>query len=246
MIKLKRRGSSGIRAFSSLEGTCLVSDFYGQVGTLDSVRVTLILSFFSTIFSSILGITLGLWLERRKFPGKRVIIRINRTLMGLPSVVVGLVTYMLLMHQGPLGFLNWLFTIKGMIVAQTIIITPIICGMIFTYANRIAPAIRHFAQSMGASKRQTNRLLLKEMKNEMYFAVVTGFGRSISEVGAVLIVGGNIKNNTRTMTTAISTLKSAGIFTDGIYLGLILLAMAFILQTVADYLRKEDQFDENY
>lgn len=224
----------------------MVSEFYGQIGSLDSVRVTVILSFFSTLFSSALGISLGLWLERRRFPGKRLIIRVNRTLMGMPSVVVGLVTYMLLMRNGPLGFLNWLFTIQGMVVAQTIIITPIICGMIFTYANRIAPMVRSFAQSMGASKRQTNLLMLKEMKNEMYFAVITGFGRSISEVGAVLIVGGNIKNSTRTMTTAISTLKSAGVFTDGIFLGIVLMVMAFIVQTAADHLRKEDDFNENY
>lgn len=224
----------------------MVSEFYGQIGSLDSVRVTVILSFFSTVFSSALGISLGFFLERYRFPGKRLIVRVNRTLMGMPSVVVGLVTYMLLMRHGPLGFLNWLFTIQGMIIAQTIIITPIICGMTFTYANRIAPAVRSFAQSMGASKRQTSLLLLKEMKNEMYFAVVTGFGRSISEVGAVLIVGGNIKNSTRTMTTAISTLKSAGVFTDGIFLGIVLMLMAFIIQTAADRFRKEDNFDENY
>ncbi len=224
----------------------MFSDFFGQIGTFDSVRVTIIMSFASTIISSILGITAGLWLERHKFPGKRFIVRVNRTLMGMPSVVVGLITYMLLMRRGPLGFLNWLFTIQGMVVAQVIIISPIICGMVFTNAERIAPAIRMFAKNMGANRSQTNRLLLREMRNEMYFAVVTGFGRSISEVGAVLMVGGNIKNSTRTMTTAISTLKSAGIFTDGIALGIILLVMAFILQTVADRLRKQVSYDENY
>ncbi|NLA86884.1 MAG: ABC transporter permease [Clostridiales bacterium] len=204
------------------------------------------MSFASTIISSVLGIAAGLWLERHKFPGKRLIVRVNRTLMGMPSVVVGLITYMLLMRRGPLGFLNWLFTIQGMVVAQVIIITPIICGMVFTNAERIAPAIRMFAKNMGANRSQTNRLLLREMRNEMYFAVVTGIGRSISEVGAVLKVGGHIKNSTRTMTTAISTLKSAGIFTDGIVLGFLLLVMAFIIQTVADRLRKQVSYDENY
>jgi tungstate transport system permease protein len=204
------------------------------------------MSFASTVISSILGIAAGLWLERHRFPGKRLIIRINRTLMGMPSVVVGLITYMLLMRRGPLGFLNWLFTIQGMVIAQVIIITPIICGMVFTNADRIAPAIRMFAKNMGASRRQTSRLILREMRNEMYFAVVTGFGRSISEVGAVLMVGGNIKNSTRTMTTAISTLKSAGIFTDGIVLGIILLVMAFVIQTAADRLRKQVSYDDNY
>lgn len=224
----------------------MFSEFFGQIGTFDSVRVTIIMSLASTVIASVLGITAGLWLERHRFPGKRFIIRLNRTLMGMPSVVVGLITYMLLMRRGPLGFLNWLFTIQGMVVAQVIIITPIICGMVFTHADRIAPAIRMFAKNMGASSRQTNRLILREMRNEMYFAVVMGFGRSISEVGAVLMVGGNIKNSTRTMTTAISTLKSAGVFTDGIVLGVILLVMAFVIQTVADRLRKQVSYDENY
>ena len=224
----------------------MFSEFFGQIGTFDSVRVTIIMSLASTVIASVLGITAGLWLERHRFPGKRFIIRLNRTLMGMPSVVVGLITYMLLMRRGPLGFLNWLFTIQGMVVAQVIIITPIICGMVFTHADRIAPAIRMFAKNMGASSRQTNRLILREMRNEMYFAVVMGFGRSISEVGAVLMVGGNIKNSTRTMTTAISTLKSAGVFTDGIVLGVILLVIAFVIQTVADRLRKQVSYDENY
>jgi tungstate transport system permease protein len=222
------------------------SEFFSQMGSLDSIKVTLIMSFSSTIISSLLGIAAGLWLERHRFPGKRIVIRINRTLMGVPPVVVGLVTYMLLMRRGPLGFLDWLFTIQGMVVAQTIIITPIICGMVHAHAARTAPAIRMFAKNMGATKAQTNMLMLKEMRNELYFTVVTGFGRSISEVGAVFLVGGNIKNSTRTMTTAITTLKSAGIFTDGIILGVILLIMAFIIQTLADHLRKEDSYDENY
>lgn len=224
----------------------LFAEFFGQIGTLDSIRVTLIMGLASTAVSSLFGIMLGLWLESHTFPGKRIVIRINRTLMGLPSVVVGLVVYMLLMRRGPLGFLNWLFTINGMVIAQVILITPVICGLVYTSAARISPSIRIYAKNMGANSLQTNLLIIKEMRNEMYFAMVTGFGRAISEVGAVIMVGGNIKNSTRTMTTAISTLKSAGIFTDGIYLGVILLVLAFILQTIADYLRKEASYDGNY
>jgi tungstate transport system permease protein len=133
-----------------------------------------------------------------------------------------------------------------MILAQTLIITPIISGMVYSHASRSAPSIRQFARTMGASKWQTNLLLVKEMKHEIYFAIVTGFGRSISEVGAVMLVGGNIKGSTRTMTTAISLLKSQGIFTEGVTLGIILLVMAFILQWMADYFRKEEIIDENY
>ncbi len=224
----------------------MFADFFSQIGTLDSIRVTFVMGISSTAISSLLGIVLGLLLERHRFPGKRIVVRINRTLMGLPSVVVGLIVYMLLMRRGPLGFLDWLFTIKGMVVAQVILITPVICGLVHTAATRIAPSIRVYAKNMGATALQTNLLIFKEMRNEMYFAAVTGFGRAISEVGAVIMVGGNIKNNTRTMTTAISTLKSAGIFTDGIFLGVILLVLAFILQTVADHFRREASYDENY
>ena len=133
-----------------------------------------------------------------------------------------------------------------MILAQTIIITPIICGMIYSYAVKTVPAIRVLAKTMGADKRQTNWLILKEMKQEIYFAVITGFGRSISEVGAVMLVGGNIKGHTRTMTTVISLLKSQGVFTEGVALGILLLLMSFILQCLADFFRKEEKVDENY
>lgn len=224
----------------------IFSDFFSTVGVVDSIRVTLIMSFWSTLIASLLGITLGFALERKQFPGKRAVIRLNRTLMGAPPVVIGLLTYMLLRKKGPLGSLRWVFTIQGMVMAQVLIITPIICGMVYSYAVQKAPAIRAFAKTMGADRKQTGRLLLREMKNELYFAVVSGYGRSISEVGAVFLVGGNIKNNTRTMTTAISTLKGAGDYYEGVFLGVILMLMAFAVQTLADHFRKEETGDENF
>ncbi len=224
----------------------LLSDYSLTVGMLDSIKVTFIMSVCSTIISSVLGVFLAILLEKHNFKGKKLVVRINRTLMGAPPVVIGLLTYILLRKKGPLGDLRWVFTIKGMVVAQTLIITPIICGMVYSYLVRTAPKIRAFAKTMGADKWQTNKLILSEIKNEIYFSIVTGFGRSISEVGAVMLVGGNIKNRTRTMTTAISTLKSAGEFEAGIVLGIILMIMAFIVQSLADYIRKEATEDENY
>ncbi len=222
------------------------SEFFGTIGMLDSIRVTLIMSFFSTLIASILGVSLAILLERSQFPLKKLVIRINRTLMGAPPVVIGLLSYMLLRKRGPLGFLGWVFTIQGMVFAQVLIITPIICGMVYTYLVRQAPKIRAFAHTMGANPWQTNLLILQEIKNEIYFSIVSGYGRSISEVGAVFLVGGNIKNSTRTMTTAISTLKGAGDYYEGVFLGIILMFMAFVVQTVADTLRKEVTEDENY
>ena len=216
----------------------LFSKFFGTVGVIDSIRVTLVMSFWSTLIASMLGIFLGLVLEQMKFPGKKLVVRVNRTLMGAPPVVIGLLTYMLLRKKGPFGALRWVFTIKGMVAAQVLIITPIVCGMVYSYAIRTAPSIRAFARTMGADR-------LREMKNEIDFAVVSGYGRSISEVGAVFLVGGNIKNSTRTMTTAISTLKGAGDYYEGVFLGVILMLLAFAVQTLAEHFRQEETPDEN-
>ena len=141
--------------------------------------------------------------------------------MGAPPVVIGLLTYMLLRKKGPFGALRWVFTIKGMVAAQVLIITPIVCGMVYSYAVRTAPSIRAFARTMGADRHQTARLLLREMKNE------------------------NIKNSTRTMTTAISTLKGAGDYYEGVFLGVILMLLAFAVQTLAEHFRQEETPDEN-
>ena len=213
---------------------------------LSAIKVTFEMAFASTLISSVLGTASGLWLQNHEFAGKKTVVRINRTLMGVPPVVIGLLVYMLTMRGGPLGPLALLFTVKGMILAQVLIITPIISGMVFSYAEAAVPEVRNFAKTMGADKRQTDRLILSELRNEIYFCIITGFGRAISEVGSVMLVGGNIKGHTRTMTTMISLLKSRGIYSEGIGLGVLLLIMAFILQTLADHVRKEQIRDENY
>ena len=223
-----------------------LTEVFSNPAVLSAIRVTFIMAFASTLISAVIGIAAGLWLQNHNFPGKRVVIRINRTLMGVPPVVIGLLVYLLTMRGGPLGPLSLLFTVKGMILAQVLIITPIISGMVFSYADSAVPEIRAFAKTMGANKRQTDRLILAELRNELYFCIITGFGRAISEVGSVMLVGGNIKGHTRTMTTMISLLKSQGIYSEGIGLGLLLLIVAFILQSIGDYLRKEQVRDENY
>lgn len=215
-----------------------------QIG--DAVKVTLLMAGCSVTISSLLGIFLGILLEQYHFPGKRILIRVNHTLLGIPPVVVGLLVYLLLMRNGPLGVFSLLFTIKGMVLAQIIIITPIITSMVYSYAVNTAPAVRAFAVTMGASSRQTKILIVKEMKYEIYFAIVTGFGRAISEVGSVMLVGGNIEGRTRTMTTAISMLKSQGIYTEGVTLGVLLLVFAFVLQWLAESFQKRELEHENY
>ena len=213
--------------------------------TLGIIAVTLRMSLASAFIASVFGIILGLLLERSRFPGKRIVVRICRTLMGTPPVVAGLAVYMLLMRRGPFGSWGLLFTVRAMVIAQVFIITPIVTGMVYTYASRSAGAIRAFGKTMGAGRFQTQLLLVREMSGEFYFTVITAFSRAISEVGAVMIVGGNIQNKTRTMTTAISMLRNTGDFAQGITLGVLLLIIAFILQSLSDLLHKEEAPEEN-
>ena len=219
-------------------------DFF-DFETLEIIGVTLRMSLLSTFIASVLGIVFGLFLERNHFPGKRIAVRLCRTLMGMPSVVAGLIVYLLLMRKGPFGSWNLLFTVKAMVLAQVLLITPIVTGMIYTYAVRSAPAIRAFAKTMGASRLQAQLLFIKEMSSEIYFAIITAFSRSISEVGAVMIVGGNIQHKTRTMTTTISMLRNLGNFNQGVTLGVLLLVLTFILQSLSDLLHKGEIPEEN-
>ena len=214
--------------------------------TLGVITLTLRMTLSSTAVSSILGIPLGLWLDRVGFKGKSIVVLINRTLMASPPVVIGLVVYLLLMRNGPLGFLGWLFSLEAMVIAQVLIITPIICGIVYTASQRSASRIRTFAITMGATKWQTQILLIKELSNEIYFAMITGFGRAMSEVGAIMIVGGNIRHHTRVMTTTISLLRNRGEINQAILLGVLLMLIALAVQVVAGFLRKrERRTDEN-
>jgi tungstate transport system permease protein len=188
---------------------------------LGIIVLTFQLAFCAASISALVGIPFGMLLERTEFHGKKIVIKMNRTLMGLPPVVAGLVVYLLLMRRGLFGNLKLLFTF-------------------------LATQIKNFAKSMGASRRQTFFLLIREMKNEMYFIIVTGFGRSVSEVGAVMIVGGNIQYQTRTMTTAISLMRSKGDYREAITLGVVLLVIAFIIQCMVDVLRRyEDKYEND-
>jgi len=214
--------------------------------TLGIIGVTLRMALASTAIGSALGIALGLLLEKARFPGKRAAVRLCRTLMGTPPVVVGLAVYLLLMRQGPLGFLGWIFTVPGMVLAQVLIITPIVCGMVYSYAARSAPQIRAFAKTMGANPFQTRLLMIREMRGEIYFSVIAAFGRAISEVGAVMIVGGNIMGRTRVMTTAISLMRGMGNYGQAITLGIVLLLLAFLIQSLSDLLHKDRLAEENF
>jgi len=215
--------------------------------TLGIIALTLRMTLMSTAISLVLGVPLGLWLDKVNFFGKRAFVLLNRTMMAAPPVVIGLVVYLIFMRNGPLGFLGWLFTFEAMVIAQVILITPIICGIVYTASQRNASHIRAFAMTMGANKRQTQILLIKELGNEIYFSAVTGFGRAMSEVGAIMIVGGNIRYHTRVMTTTISLLRNRGEIDQAVFFGVILMLIALGIQIIAGFLRKrERRSDENF
>jgi len=207
----------------------------------------------STAISAILGVAFGLFLESinptRPLPRffKWLTVAINRTLMGTPPVVVGLVVFLLFMRTGPFGAFRLLFTFEIMVIAQVLLITPIISGIVYTAASRNGGRIRAFAHTMGASKWQTQMLIIRELANEIFFALITGFGRAMSEVGAIVMVGGNIRHQTRVMTTTIAMDVQRGFRDQAIQLGIILMLIAFIIQIIADFLRRrERRADENF
>jgi len=215
--------------------------------TIQIIWLTLRMTLLSTAISTTIGVPFGLWLDRVNFTGKQLIVLFNRSLMAAPPVVVGLTAYLLLMRDGPLGFISRLFTFEGMVFAQVLLLTPIISGIVYNAAHRSALNIRAFAKTMGASNRQTRILLIRELSNDIYFAAVTGFGRAMSEVGAVMIVGGNIRHHTRVMTTTISMLRNRGDINVAIFMGIVLLLVAFAVQIIAGFLRKrERRADENF
>jgi len=210
-------------------------EFFGIVITTLTVTIS------STVISAILGIPLGLWLQNMQFRGKALVVTFNRTMMAMPPVVAGLVVFLILMRNGPLGFLGLLFSTPAMIIAQVVLITPIICGIVYNAAERNAGDIRKFAHTMGASKSQTLTLLVKELSGAMYFAIIAGFGRATSEVGAIMIVGGNIRHHTRTMTTSIVMLRNQGQIGQAIAFGVFLMAIAFALQILANFVYKKGE-----
>jgi tungstate transport system permease protein len=182
--------------------------------------------------SSLLGVPLGAWLGLSQFRAKRLLAALVHTGMALPPVVVGLVVYLLLSHSGPLAALDWLFTPQAMILAQTVLALPWVIGITMTAITTVPPDLLLQVRSLGASQWQARWTLLREVRQSVMLAVAAAFGRSISEVGAVLIVGGNIQGHTRVLTTAIVLETGKGRFGLALALGAWLLALALVANLV--------------
>ncbi len=199
------------------------SQFWSIVGL--SLRV----SGTAVLISSAIGIPLGVWLGMARFRGKAALSALIHTGMALPPVVVGLVLYMLLSRTGPLGFLGWLFTPQAMILAQTLLALPFVMGITMTSVAEVPKEFLLQVRSLGASPAQARWAVLREARRGVLLAVAAAFGRSISEVGAVLIVGGDIQSHTRVLTTAIVLETSQGHFGFALALGGALLILALLI-----------------
>ena len=193
------------------------------------------------LLSTLIGIPLGAALGLSRFVGRRLIIALLYTGMGFPPVVVGLAVYLMLSRNGPLGQLDWpiipsLFTPAAMVVAQCIISFPLVAGFTMAAVMGVDPQLRQQVRALGATPWQTTLTVLAEARMGVIVAVIAGFGGIISEVGAVMMVGGNIEHRTRVLTTAIVLETRKGIFDLAIALGVILLGLSFVTNVVMLFL----------
>jgi tungstate transport system permease protein len=184
-----------------------------------------------------LGVVLGAWLAVARFAGRGAVLVILNTLLALPSVVVGLLVYLLLSRTGPLGFLGWLFSFKAMVIAQVILVVPVVTALTRQVVEDVE--VQHGEQwaSLGAGPVLRGLLLAWDERYALLTIGVAAFGRAISEVGAVMIVGGNIDGFTRVMTTAIALETSKGDLPLALGLGLVLLSVVLLLNLLAAVLR---------
>ncbi len=194
---------------------------------LQIVALTLRVTGGALLVATLVGVPLGAMLGLVHFRGKRLVTVILYTGMALPPVVVGLFVYLLLSREGPLGPLGWLFTPAAMVVAQAIIAFPLVAGLTMSAVAGVDRSVRQQVAALGASGWQTAWTVLREARVGVTAAVVAGFGGAISEVGAVMLVGGNIEGQTRVLTTAIMLYTRQGDFAMAGALGVTLIALAF-------------------
>ena len=184
------------------------------------------------------GLVLGAWLGVARFRGRGVVLTLLNTFLALPSVVVGLTVYLLLSRSGPLGFLGWLFSFKAMVLAQAILVLPVVTALTRQAVEDADRAHGEQLRSLGAGPLLRSLLLVWDERYALLTVVITAFGRAVSEVGAVMIVGGNIDGYTRVMTTAIALETSKGDLPLAMALGLVLLAVVLVLNLLVAVLRR--------
>ena len=213
-------------------------------GLLAIVGRSLAVSATACLLACVFGLVAGAWLGAVRFAGRDVLLALLNTLLAVPSVVVGLVVYLLLSRSGPLGFLGWLFSFKAMVIAQAMLVLPVVTALTRQSVEDAQNRHGEQIQSLGAGPLMRSLLIAWDERYALLTVLIASFGRAISEVGAVMIVGGNIEGFTRVMTTAIALETSKGDLPLALALGLILLAVVLLLNAVVAGLRRwRDQLD---
>lgn len=225
------------------EGFNLLWQFDAEIVqiTLLSLKVSLT----ALAISALLGIPSGAALALKNIPGKGVLLNIIYTLMGLPPVLAGLLVYLLLTYRGPLGQYELLFTPTAMVIAQVLLAVPIVCGLTARAVMALNQEVYDTAVTLGASRRQAVRSIIRESRVGIVAALTTALGRVIAEVGAVMLVGGNIRWSTRVLTTSIVLETRMGNFSTAIAIGIILLTLSFIINMIILTLEKRTFRYEN-
>ncbi|MDD1739426.1 MAG: ABC transporter permease [Methanothrix sp.] len=190
---------------------------------------SLLISFSAVFLAAAIGIPLGGLIELREFRGKKALVNLIQTLYGLPTVTVGLLVFLILSRSGPLGNLELLYTPTGMVIGQMILVSPILIGLTISALKGVSPQIRDTAVSLGADESQLIRAIIKEARFAVIAAVLIGFGRALSEVGVAMMIGGNIRDYTRVLTTSIALQTSMGNLEMSMALGIILIGISMIL-----------------
>jgi tungstate transport system permease protein len=193
---------------------------------------SLYISLIATLVGSLIAIPIGGFIHFREFGGKRGLITIIQTLYALPTVLAGLLVFLLLSRSGPFGFMHLLFTPVGMMIGQIVLIIPLMIGMTLIALSGVSRTKQDTVLSLGATELQTIITIVKEARFAILGGVILGFGRAISEVGAAMMIGGNIRGYTRVLTTAIALETSQGNISLSIALGIILLAIAMLVTGV--------------
>jgi len=205
---------------------------------IDILITTAKTSITSSLIALIIGVPLGILLGAGAFKGRGILVMLNRTLMGMPPVVCGLLFYMLFSGVGPFRHLRLLFTVEVMILAQTVLITPIVAGNMESFVSGISELIKETAKGLGLGRIKTFYLIMNESVYQIFSAYLLAFARAIAEVGAVSMVGGAIAWKTNVMTTAIMQYTNMGDFALGIALGIILMAISLLVNIVLYVLQR--------
>ena len=212
--------------------------FSGSAELKNILAVTAKMSISSSLIALLIGVPLGIWLGSCRFRGRGALMVINRTLMGMPPVVCGLLFYLLFSGVGPFRHLKLLFTVEIMIIAQVFLITPIVAGNMETYVSAISDQVKENAKGAGIGRGKTFALLVNECVYEIFSVYLLAFARAIAEVGAVSMVGGAIAWKTNVMTTAIMEYTNKGNFSLGIALGIILMTISLLVNTVISLIQR--------